>query len=73
MDTLDKGPDVEILASLLERYSVGVGRITPGPRGSRLSGEPRRLLEAAADGLSGDEIDGSLMVWGQCLLCAGAA
>ena len=64
MDSSRKEPVIKTVAALLEEFSVGVGRITPGPRGSRLSGEPRVLLEAAMESLSSEEIRDHALVYG---------
>ena len=71
MGTPNNRADIEALASILEQHSVGVGRITPGPRGSRLSGEPRRLLEAAIEALGGEEIDGATLVYANACYALG--
>ena len=51
------------LAKLLDQHATGLGRITPRPRGARLSPEIRELLEeavaAVANSLQGS-VEGSL-------------
>ena len=71
MDTPENLLTIETLTSLLEQYSVGVGRITPGPRGSRLSGEPRRLLEAALEVLTVEEIAGATLAYANACYALG--
>ena len=64
MDTQGKQSSIETLASLLEQFSIGAGRITPGPRGFRLSEEDRILLARAVDSLTNEEIEGALLTYG---------
>ena len=56
------------LARLLEQYSTGSGRITPRPRGSRLSPDVRAILEdalAAVESAANGAIPlGGLLVYG---------
>ena len=68
---MDDQPAIKTVASLLEAFSVGVGRITPGPRGSRLSGEPRLLLETALESVTPDDMDGDPLVYGNACYALG--
>ena len=71
MDSSNDRPAIETVATLLDTVSVGVGRITPRPRGSRLSGEPRLLLETAVEALTREEMDGQALVYGNACYALG--
>ena len=71
MDTQGNQSTIETLTSLLEEFSIGAGRITPGPRGFRLSEENRLLLAKTVDSLSNEEIQGAMLTYGNACYALG--
>ena len=62
-----KGPNADLLArltQLLVDNEVGVGLLTPRPRGGRLSVEVRQDVEEVLDGLASNPLVQSLLVYG---------
>ena len=65
---------VELLAqlsALLTENGIGVGRLTPRPRGGRLSGEPQQEVERTLDALKADGPANSSLIYGNGCFAVG--
>ena len=59
------------LSGLLTENSIGLERLTPRPRGGRLSGDPQQQVELVLDSLENSEVSNTSLIYGNGCFAVG--